>query len=548
MFDQARVFDAGGNVGTINTTLSAGTDNQAFCYDEQNRLTAAASSGTVPCQSFSAGTLAVASYNQVFAYDTMGRLTAGPLGAYAYGNSAHVHAATAIGSAYTATYDAAGNMTCRAPSSATTCAGTQTGAQLGYSNEGQMSAWQNQPTSPTSTAAFLYDGQGNRVAQQTVAGGVTTTTAYIGNVEEDATTGGVTNKTTYYYANGQRFAMALNGVISYLVTDGLGSANVSLDANGNVNASALYAPYGTQRYSSSTMQTSYGFTGQRLDAATGLNYYGSRYYDAVAGQFTSVDGVLPGGGYDIWGLSGYAYVEGNPVIKTDPNGQDWVIGGPGEPDFSLVRNLFGPRVPGVNEYGLPGPWGQLRLPGIGAGKNPSGFGWRGYGYTGDLSSPPETPAGAAGDQLELPLPPEQLNLPLGQEGAEWGTGRQMGLDPHSTGKGDATTDAEIEQAIKEGNAKGAPKKEPPGNKASAVKGIATRTTWVKPAGNISSRTTWDRNAAPQPAAPASQPDGSLCACGGYLLPWGDYSSNDWGPVPARAPVRIPEEIPWGFAF
>jgi len=96
MFDQARTFDGAGNVTTASTTLPLGTDNQAFCYDEQNRLTWAGSVGTPPCTgtAISAGTLTAAQYTQTLSYDTMGRLMSGPLGTYTYGNSAHVHAAT----------------------------------------------------------------------------------------------------------------------------------------------------------------------------------------------------------------------------------------------------------------------------------------------------------------------------------------------------------------------------------------------------------------------------------------------------------------------
>jgi RHS repeat-associated protein len=249
----------------------------------------------------------------------MGRLTSGPLGAYTYGNGAHVHAATAIGSAYTAAYDTVGDMTCRAPSALTTCVGTQTAAQLTYNTEGQLSNWQNQPAG-TSTATFLYDGQGTRVAQQSSSGASTTTTVYAGNVEEDATTGGTTTKTAYYYTNGQRFAMSVNGTVKYLASDGLGSANATLDASGNVVANLLYAPYGSTRYSSGTMPSDRGFTGQVADSTSGLDYYGARYYDPVAGQFATGDTMLPGSGFDIWGLSRYAYVEGNPVNRVDPTG------------------------------------------------------------------------------------------------------------------------------------------------------------------------------------------------------------------------------------
>jgi hypothetical protein len=39
-------------------------------------------------------------------------------------------------------------MTCRAPTSNTTCSGTQTAAQLSYDNEGRFSAWQGIPSKP----------------------------------------------------------------------------------------------------------------------------------------------------------------------------------------------------------------------------------------------------------------------------------------------------------------------------------------------------------------------------------------------------------------
>ena len=69
------------------------------------------------------------------------------------------------------------------------------------------------------------------------------------------------------YANGQRVTQAVNGVFSYLGSDGLGSAEVALDGSGNLQASVLYGPYGAGRYSDGTMPGSYAFTGPYADAA-----------------------------------------------------------------------------------------------------------------------------------------------------------------------------------------------------------------------------------------------------------------------------------------
>jgi RHS repeat-associated protein len=151
----------------------------------------------------------------------------------------------------------------------------------------------------------------------------------VGNLEQIAATGATTTTTTFYYAGSARIALAVNGSFNFLATDGLGSADVALNSNGSAIASELYAPYGAVRYSNGTMPTDYGFTGQHADATTGLDYYNARYYDPVAGQFASADTVLPAGGLDILGLSRYAYVEGNPVVRADPSGNLAESGGGG---------------------------------------------------------------------------------------------------------------------------------------------------------------------------------------------------------------------------
>ena len=325
LYSEQLTYDPVGNVSAVSTTLPQGTDNQAFCYDEQNRLVWAGTTSGNPCNNpATVGSFGGASYTQSFGYDPLNRLTSGPLGSYTYGDSAHLHAATSVSSGssqYTASYDAAGDMTCRAPSSATTCAGgSPTGQQLTWDAEGRLAAWQNTPTSPTLSASYLYDGEGNRVVQQVTDSttGMTTTTSYIGSLET-VTTNGTTTTTTDYAAAGNVLATSVSGTLSYLATNYEGSVVEALDGSGvvGVTASQLYAPYGGVRYASGALPTDYGYTRQRADASTGLDYYGARYYDPLLGQFTSADTLLAGG---TEGLNRYAYVGGNPTSATDPSG------------------------------------------------------------------------------------------------------------------------------------------------------------------------------------------------------------------------------------
>ena len=113
-------------------------------------------------------------------------------------------------------------------------------------------------------------------------------------------------------------ALSVNGTISYLASDGLGSAEVALSSTGTVTASVLSMPYGKVRYSSGTMPGAYGFTGQQPDALTGLNYDNARYYDPVSKQFISAD-TIPDG------LNRYGYVGENPETLTDPTGHCFLV-------------------------------------------------------------------------------------------------------------------------------------------------------------------------------------------------------------------------------
>jgi hypothetical protein len=196
VFGASRSFDNVGNVATVTTMLPAGTDLQAFCYDEQNRVTwTDGQTATGPCGvSITTGSLSAAAYGPGnVTYDTLDRMTSTNSGANSYADAAHLHAGTGIGGYFSAAYDAAGDMTCRSTSSSSLCStSSQNGQVMTYDNEGRMTSWQDAPSNPTNTEAMAYDGEGNRVALQ-INGGAPT--YYLGNLEE-ITRSGITKHFT----------------------------------------------------------------------------------------------------------------------------------------------------------------------------------------------------------------------------------------------------------------------------------------------------------------------------------------------------------------
>jgi RHS repeat-associated protein len=101
------------------------------------------------------------------------------------------------------------------------------------------------------------------------------------------------------------------------VNDLLSNIVMALGSSGTAVAVELYEPYGSPNYSWGTMPTDHNYTGQRLDSQSGLLYYGARWYDPLADQFTSADSVQG----DPSGMDPYGYVGRNPETDVDPTGQ-----------------------------------------------------------------------------------------------------------------------------------------------------------------------------------------------------------------------------------
>jgi RHS repeat-associated protein len=165
---------------------------------------------------------------------------------------------------------------------------------------------------PFSGASFVYDGDGNRVAQ-TVNN---VTTYFVGNYYE-VTNGTVTK---YYYAGTQRVAMRKGSTLSYLLSDHLGSTSLTLDSSGYLVSELRYKAWGEVRYAGGNTPTKYSFTGQYSDSYINLLWYGSRHYDPAIGRFIQPDSIVPLASQGVQAWDRYAYVNNAPTRYTDPTG------------------------------------------------------------------------------------------------------------------------------------------------------------------------------------------------------------------------------------
>jgi RHS repeat-associated protein len=134
--------------------------------------------------------------------------------------------------------------------------------------------------------------------------------------------------------------MRVDGELSWIFSDQLGSTGITYKADGSGTSRQFYYPFGGIRNPGGgpVVDTDVGFTGQRLDETTGLMFYQARYYDPLTARFISADTMIPDPG-NPQDFNRYTSVRNNPLGYTDPSGNDPCPGGEGGcylPDRNVV--------------------------------------------------------------------------------------------------------------------------------------------------------------------------------------------------------------------
>ena len=129
-----------------------------------------------------------------------------------------------------------------------------------------------------------------------------------------------TTVTTYFVLGPDGIVAFKRGQpIAFVLKDHLGSTRVVVDGDSGTPVDAIdFLPFGDVLRRSGSPPIDALFTGQQLDATTGLYNYNARLYDPTLGRFLQPDsaGQFP---------SPYSYVGTEPIGRTDPTGRNAIV-------------------------------------------------------------------------------------------------------------------------------------------------------------------------------------------------------------------------------
>ncbi|MBY6212820.1 hypothetical protein KUV95_14780 [Microbulbifer agarilyticus] len=295
--------------------------HEDFTYDGLNRLLSSKVVGKAA---------------QVMTYDSLGNIKSKSdvgSGDYVYGNDSGSgpgpHAVIATPNGVTYSYDANGNMT-----------SDSSGRSIDYSTFDKPLAI----SKGGHTTSFAYSPERKRYWREDVNSSGTTTTLYLGNVEQ-VTTGNIVKVKRYIqgtaietdtYNVGSSWSLQ-ESQLRYLHNDHLGSLHRITDENGSVVEELSFDSWGKRRdpinwaavsvsdlmssdWSGLTaFTTTRGYTGHEMLDEVGLIHMNGRIYDAHLGRFMQADPYVQAA-TDTQALNRYSYLKNNPLNATDPSG------------------------------------------------------------------------------------------------------------------------------------------------------------------------------------------------------------------------------------
>ena len=190
---------------------------------------------------------------------------------------------------------------------------------------------------------YQYDANGQRIRKitenQASAGGTATKKEeriYIAGYElykkYTGTKAGLERESLSLLDDGHRFVMietrndiddnTEKQLVRYQLHNHLGSSALELDGTSAAKLISYeeYHPFGTTAYQATnkairSAAKRYRFTGMERDDETGLEYHSARYYLPWLGRWLNCDPIGIGDGVNV-----YAYCKGNPLMATDPTG------------------------------------------------------------------------------------------------------------------------------------------------------------------------------------------------------------------------------------